>query len=342
MKKVLAFLFAMAVGIGMVFANGAQESASDNGVKRTDNLPSVTWKISHTQTPDHYENLALESMAKEVSEKTNGKFKIEIYHSGTLGAEQEVIENMQMGTIAGNIGSTNLIGNFVPCFNMFSLPALFSSPEQYSEFLGDPDVFGHMQSDCEERNIKLYGSFQKYFRQLYTKTKVENLEDFKALKIRVMGSQILVDTFNALGANPTTTAWGELYSALQLGVCDGLDHVATSVKSMAFYENLKYVCEPALFPTPMFFIVSKPLYDKLPDQYKTIFDNAVANILMPKLQEGDQINQNDLEWLTTEGNLTYVKCDVDAIHKAVRSVSLKYLKELPEWCQVAMHDKLGF
>lgn len=336
MKKLFAILLVVCFAFA-VFAQGGAENRSGSA-----DLPKVTWKISHTQAANHYMNIALENMAKVVSEKTDGKFTIEVYHSGTLGSEQEVIENMQLGTIAGNIGAANLIANFVPCFNIFSVPAVFKDIDQFQRVINDPEVFAKIQQDCNDRGIIMYGYFQNYFRQLYTKNPIKTVADFKGQRIRVMGSEILVDTFNTLGANPTTTAWGELYSALQLGVCDGLDHVSTSVKTMAFYENLSYVCEPNIFPTPMFFLISKVLYDKLPGEYKTVFDDAVETVLMPSLiAQSDETNKQDLKWLTTEGGLTYVGCDVDAIHAALAPLREKYISKLPEWAQAVLHDVLA-
>lgn len=68
-----------------------QEQQTATGNQASEDLPEI-WKISHTQSPDNFMNNAAENMAKAVAEKTDGKFKIEIYHSGTLGSEQEVIE----------------------------------------------------------------------------------------------------------------------------------------------------------------------------------------------------------------------------------------------------------
>lgn len=82
--------------------------------------PSAT--ILLATSADNFMNIAAENMAKEVADKTNGKFKIEIYHSGTLGSEQEVIEGMQMGTIAGNLAAVTLLANFVPSFEVINLP----------------------------------------------------------------------------------------------------------------------------------------------------------------------------------------------------------------------------
>ena len=297
-------------------------------------LGKVKWKVSQSQAPDNFMNKAYENFAAYVAEKSGGKFTIEVYHSGMLGAEQEIIENMQMGTIAGNFAAVNLLGNFVPCYNLFALPALFKDEKQLAAFMDNEELSGKMREACENAGIYNYGYFQTFFSQLYTKNKVEKVADLTGMKIRVMGNPIFVNTYQALGCNATTTPWTELYTALQLGVCEGLDHVAASVKASAFYETLHFVCEPKLLPSPMFVLISKPMFDKLPKPYQELIDEAIKNVLLPELRrEGDKNNANALEFLTTGGKLTYIKCDIDAIQSAVIEVRGKYMKELEPWVQ---------
>jgi TRAP-type C4-dicarboxylate transport system substrate-binding protein len=279
-------------------------------------------------------HISAEKMAAAVSEKTGGKFVIEIYHSGTLGTEQEVIENMQMGTIAGNFAAASLLANFVACYNLFALPAMFTDVEQYKKIMNDKAIIGKMEEACLEAGIINYGYYQDLFRGLYSRKSLAKISDLTSQKIRVMGSPILVATYQALGCNPTTTAWGELFSALQLGVVDGLDHVAGSVKSMSFYENLNYVAMPNLFTSPMFFIVSKKMYDELPKEYQVIFDEAVKTVLYSELSAGANLAEDEaFQFLITEGGMEYVDCDVPAIHQAVAPVRDKYLSEMEPWVQ---------
>ena len=295
-------------------------------------LPNVSWKMSHTQAPDHHMNVCYESMAKYVKEKSGGRFIIDIYHSGTLGAEQEVIENMQMGTIAGNLAAAGLLANFVPCYEIFALPAVFADENKMAEFMADPEVEVRMRQACEEADIINYGYFQNFFWQVFTKKEVRNVADYTGQKIRVMGSAPFIATFQALGCNPTTTAWGELYSALQLGVCDGLSHIPGSVKASAFYENLSYVSNPKLFPSPMFVIVSKPMYDRLPEPYQELLDEAINNRLLPELRRNaDGFNDEAMKFLLTEGGMTMIDCDVEAIHKVVAPIRDEFLSKMEPW-----------
>lgn len=309
-----------------------QEQQSEAGSQASEDLPEITWKISHTQSPDNFMNIAAENMAKEVADKTNGKFKIEIYHSGTLGSEQEVIEGMQMGTIAGNLAAVTLLANFVPSFEVINLPGIFASDEALKEAMNDDEIMEPLKKQALDNNIIAVGYYQDYFRMLFTKEPIRTVADFQGQKIRVMGSPVLVDTFQALGCNSTTTAWSELYSGLQLEVVDGLDHVPTSVRTMNFYDHVKYMAEPKIFASPMYLVISKPLYEKLPDEYKAVLDECMADCLTELNTVANQINKDDIEYLKTQG-VEMIDIDVDAIHQTIAPVREKYLSQMEPWVQ---------
>lgn len=312
---------------------GDSSKGDESAAKDMSDSPEVVWKISHTQAPDHFMNTALENLSAYVSENTGGKFKIEVYHSGTLGSEQEVIEGMQMGTIAGNLASVALLANFVPSYNVFSLPGIFKDEEAIKKIMSDEELMAQFKEKALEQNIMEIGYFEDYFRMVFSKKPIKDVADFEGQKIRVMSSPVLVDTFQALGCNATTTAWSELYSGLQLGVVDGLDHVSTSVKSMNFFDHVKYMSDVKIFATPMFLVISKPLYDKLPEDYKKVLDEGMKLALEELNSVANDTNAADIKYLEDEGGVELIECDVDAIHKAIAPVRDKYIQELEPWAQ---------
>lgn len=354
MNKLVKRIFAVGLTLMMLLscvACGGSSSGTnpdaetDTSTESADpyaDLPEVEWKFTHSQSADHFQQVAFQEFADYMSEKSGGKFTVSLYHSGTLGTEQEVIESMQAGSIQGTVAAANLLANFVPCYNLFALPALFKDSDQFYEVMTNEAYTSKLADACAEVGLIDYGYYQNFFRQIYSKAPIETVADFEAQKIRVMSSDILLNTMQALGCNATTTAWTELYSALQLGVCDGLDHVPSSVKAMAFYENLEYVCSPNLFVTPMFVIVSQSCYDELPEAYQALVDDGINNVLVPKMRElADTAFEEDLAWLTSEGGMTQVECDVEAIHEVVAPVRDKYIAEQEQWVQDLANEILA-
>ena len=72
---------------------------------------------------------------------------------------------------------------------------------------------------------------------LMSKSKpIRTLEDMKGMKIRTMQNPAHVESFKAMGANPTPLAYGELYGALQSGVVDGAEAANTNYHAQKFFE----------------------------------------------------------------------------------------------------------
>src|ERR1700674_1938883 len=61
----------------------------------------------------HY-GVAVDTFAREVETRTNGRYKIQNFYAGALGAERESIEGVQLGTLDLTLTSTGPLPNFVP------------------------------------------------------------------------------------------------------------------------------------------------------------------------------------------------------------------------------------
>ena len=101
---------------------------------------------------------------------------------------------------------------------------------------------------------------------------------------------------------------------------------------MNFYDHVKYMAEPKIFASPMYLVISKPLYEKLPDAYKSVLDECMADCLTELNTVANQINEDDIKYLKTQG-VEMIDIDVDAIHETIAPVREKYLKQMEPWVQ---------
>lgn len=326
MKKVICLLI-MAVLTVSLFGAGQREEAE------TEEMPRVLWRLSHTQSPEHFMHDSAVLLSEYVAEQTNGNFVIEVHHSGTLGWEREVLESMQLGTMAMTWSAVGPFADFVPSYNLFTLPGIFSGLDQMKAVYEDEEVLNRLREDAAERNLMELGTGQYVFRDTFLNSHpVLTPEDLRGKRIRVMGVPILVDTYSALGANVTTTAWAELYSALQLGVVDGIDHVPTSVRAMKFYEILRYGSRIPIFASPMLLVASKPLYDRLPDHYQDILREGVRRAIEHTNEQSLIQTETAIEYLESQG-MEYYTPDPEPFLELVRPVREKYMAELEPWAQ---------
>jgi len=106
---------------------------------------------------------------------------------------------------------------------------------------------------------------------LNSKREVKSKEDFKGLKIRTMPDSVLVDSITALGCMGVAMGPGELYSAVQQGVLDGISTSPQFLSSLKIYEVAKYYTDLKLHASPAFFFISMRAWKQLtPEQQKIV------------------------------------------------------------------------
>jgi TRAP-type C4-dicarboxylate transport system substrate-binding protein len=74
----------------------------------------TTMKISISVAQNSHQGVAIDTFAREVERRTNGRYKIQTFYAGALGGERESIESVQLGTQELAFSSTGPVPNFVP------------------------------------------------------------------------------------------------------------------------------------------------------------------------------------------------------------------------------------
>ena len=147
--------------------------------------------------------------------------------------------------------------------------------------------------------------------------------DMEGLKIRTMSSEVMVDSFNALGGQATPISFGELYSALQQGVVDGAEGDHIDLLGEKFYETVKYVSLTGHIFLPAVIIMSKKVYDDLPVTVQAAVWEAAAEAVAAErasYTEKDMAAQSELKDL----GLQFDTVDSSMFQDALEDVYAKY------------------
>jgi len=295
-----------------------------------DNL-KVTWKISHTLNPKSVYNQAALKFKAYVEEKSDGKFTINIHHSGVLGWEREVLEAMQLGTIEATIPSLGPFAVFVPSYNVFNLPFTFQGPEHMLSAYKSP-VMNDLVNAAEKKGFVVPIHFLPTFRYpLYKGHPIKTPSDFKGLKFRTMGVPAHIDTYKALGANVTSMAFKEVYGALQMGTIDGVENYYNNLYTMKFHEQTKYISNLPILNNAAAFVFSKKAYDKLPAEYQEILTQAakIGADHANKIALAEE--EKALQAMVDSGIEKVFVSDLKPFIELTEPVSKKYLEKMEPW-----------
>lgn len=199
-----------------------------------------TWRGWNIHPPGYPNTVALEAFAENVTARTEGRIKAQVYNNGVLGDQPDAIEQTRNGVL--NFANFNMgpMGPIVKETNVLSLPFIFSSVEHMHEVM-DGEIGQRFADALAERNLVALSWFDSGERSLYnTKRPIHTPEDVQGLKIRVMNNDLYVDMIEALGGNATPMAYGEVYQSLKTGVLDGAENNYPSFHSSNHYEAAEF------------------------------------------------------------------------------------------------------
>lgn len=233
--------------------------------------------LAHTLDTRHVVHQAMEYMAKRLDYYSNGSMEIVIYPGGQLGSERELIELLQIGSLAITKVSASPLEGFVPEMKVFGIPYLFNDSAHFWRVLNS-QLGQDMLDKVSSARLKGLGYYDAGSRSFYTTQKpIHTPDDLIGQKIRVLNSPTAVATVQALGGAAAPIAWAELYSALQQGVVDGAENNPPSYYLSRHYEIAKYYSLDEHTFVPDVILASQEVWESLSEQQQTWLTKAMAD-----------------------------------------------------------------
>lgn len=253
LKRVLIFIFCFFFIQSPVFA------AEKNYVLRFNTVAG----------PQQPEVIGLRVFADELNRLSNGRIKVQIFHSGQLGNQQTQIIGVMRGTIEMTFADPNTLAQFDRRVGVLGAAYLFRDINHMYKVMLGPIGKEYFERLAREHRLRPLDVWYLGTRQLNLKDKaVYRPDDMKGLKLRIPDSPLWIAMGRVLGANPTPLGFEELYLALKTGVVDGQDNPLPTDYAQKFYEVTKYIVLTnhqigMLWPS-----INEDLWQGLPEKYK--------------------------------------------------------------------------
>ena len=271
----------------------------------------------------------------ELMEKaTGGKVKVAVYAADQLtgGNQSEGIQALMNGDPVQISMHSNLIYSaFDPRFNVVSLPYLFSSVEDADQAL-DGAAGDKLKDILSDYGLHCMGIAENGFRQLTNSVReVKSVDDMKNLKLRVAGSNLLMECYKRWGADATNMNWSETYTALQQKTVDGQENPLPAIDAASVQEvqpytslwNANYDC--------LFFCINQELYDSLTPEQQKVVDEAGQKAVAYERYINRAGDEEIMERWSSSNGVTitpYEDMDIDSFKQAVEGVDTWYQQEL--------------
>ena len=278
---------------------------------------------------------------------TGGKVKVAVYAADQLtgGNQSEGIQALMNGDPVQISMHSNLIYSaFDPRFNVVSLPYLFSSVEDADQAL-DGAAGDKLKDILSDYGLHCMGIAENGFRQLTNSVReVKSVDDMKNLKLRVAGSNLLMECYKRWGADATNMNWSETYTALQQKTVDGQENPLPAIDAASVQEvqpytslwNANYDC--------LFFCINQELYDSLTPEQQKVVDEAGQKAVAYERYINRAGDEEIMERWSSSNGVTitpYEDMDIDSFKQAVEGVDTWYQQELEKQGYMDAADLIG-
>ncbi|WP_353844877.1 TRAP transporter substrate-binding protein [Rhizobium sp. CSW-27] len=309
----LKSILGMAIGLAM-------------GTAMTATAQEVTLRSADIH-PDGYPTVeAVKYMGELVSQRTNGRIKIQVMNNSVLGSEKDTIEQTRFGVIDLNRVNTAPFNNLVKETVVLGLPFLFRSTEHMHKVVDGP-IGDEILKAFEPNGLVGLAFYDSGARNFYTTKKpIEKLADLKGMKIRVQQSDLWIAMMQAFGANPTPMPFGEVYSSLETGVVDGAENNWPSYESSRHFEVAKNYSLTEHSLTPEVLVMSKMSWDKLkPEDQKIVREAAKESV--GKMRELWQAREKASEEKVRASGVKVITVSKEEFANAMKPVYDKFVTD---------------
>ena len=237
-KQALAIWFFLGIFLGFV-TTGSTNAQEIKVPYIKDTLKTL--RLAHGLPPGSPYDMGTTRFAELVEMYSRGAIKVKVFPSAQLGKEQDTAKDVQLGTLDMTLVAINNSSMWYKPLDIFIMPFIFRNREHANAVIGGPvgkELFENYRKASGNRILSI---FEWGDRAIFNnKRSINHPDDLKGIKIRVPKNAVMVDTYNAFGAIATAIDWGELYSALQQGLADGLEGPPQGMLDMKFNDFLKY------------------------------------------------------------------------------------------------------
>ena len=238
--------------------------------------PELVMRVGITPGPNSILGDEVRYFGKLVDVNTDGKVEVKLFASALLGKENTELEGMVAGTHDAFLHISAYTGR-IKEQRFWDLPFLFPDRDAVARVVQGP-LREQMEKDFRKYNLELLGFFGFGYRQFTGNKHPYNVpEDLKGIKHRIPGGKSKMMLFKALGADPSTITFSELYQALKTGVVDSQDNPLSLIYDTKFYEVTKYLSICNYVYNPVILAVGQPFWKKVPDKYKPILKQAARD-----------------------------------------------------------------
>jgi TRAP-type C4-dicarboxylate transport system substrate-binding protein len=270
---------------GMLVATGCSSAESSGGAAGSiATMDPITIAVAEVVNERHSTGVALKAFTDEVTARTAGKVRFEIYWSGSLVPGTEALD-----AVGGGLAQ---IGAVTPAYFPQDLPLSqwssglvgeISSASPHGVLQGAPTVrelFAQpeLAAEFEDYGVHVLSASVTGPQAMLCSRPSLTPAQTAGLRVRTAGS-IWNAEAEALGMTPVTLPPGEIFDAMQRGVIDCAVGATAALTSYGLWEIADYYTPVGMTAAIRVTGVNRDVWNRLPEEAQKIMEDAVPTYL---------------------------------------------------------------
>lgn len=255
---------------------------------------------------------------------------INYFPNGQLGKEGDMVQQVRLGAVDMMVSGVSYWASLVPEYGVLDLGYLFNDEDHVARSLDGKA--GAALADLLQKKTGIHTLGYAHSlgaRNVYTSKPIAKPEDLRGVKIRVLPVPNFIATLKAMGSVPIPLPLGELYTALQTGVVDGLEQDAPTVLSSKFYEVAKHCTLTRHIYNPIVAVIGKRAMDRIPAEHRDAVKQAAQEACTYQRGLATATEVKAFEQLKGNG-LQTTEIDRDYFRKALQPVWESFSTQYPD------------
>ena len=316
-------------------ASGCKKEPSEgNSEVKVEKATRLTLKLS-SSLPDDPKfasgRVTYDALVKQLNAmKLDDRIAVQFFPSNQLGQEADVVNQVKLGAVDLMVSGSSIWANLVPSFGVLDLLYVFQNFEHQTRAL-DAGA-GALLEDLlfKSARVRVAGwSYNFGARSILARSAFSDPKGLAGKKIRTLPNPYITEGVKLMGAAATPMAFGEIYTALQAGVLDGMEHDPPTILSAKFYETAKFYTLTEHLYAPIVLTMSDVTYQKMQPDLRDGFMAAAKAASLDVRAYGLGVVKEAIDTLKSRG-VTVTEVDKEPFRKRVQPLVEKYMHDHPE------------
>lgn len=253
---------------------------------------------------------ALTAFGDEIESQSDGEIEVTVHTDGTLGNASSIYQSVISGDVDMIYSDSGWFAEQNPVFEVLGAYYLFKDREHYESIVNTEGELSYFEDLLVEdpglKTVMYAGGLE---RNIISTFPINSVEDLEGKTMRSGTGSTELEWWRNLGADPTSIAFSEVYSALQTGVAEGSQNSLDAMIQQRFGEVAKHVARTQHRLDLGFVVMNNERYNSLSDEHKEAIERA-RDVVQPEyISKAFNQTEEDVETLKNDFDVSFTDPD---------------------------------